>query len=102
MNQDQLNSIIRWIVTAGCGWLVSRGWLSDNLVEGIIGVALAVGALGWSIFTHSKPETLKAAARVDPDIKIEVPEKLIAEYPSIKELAANPGWQQVVPREPTQ
>lgn len=102
MTQDQLNSFIRWIVTAFCGWLVSKGYLNDSLIEGIIGVALALASLGWSIWSHSKPETIKAAARIDPEIKIEVPENVIAAYPSIKELAANPGWQQVVPREPAQ
>ena len=99
INQDQLMSMVRWVVTAGCGWLVSKGWLNDSLVEGIIGVALALAALGWSMVTHSKPETLKAAARVDPAIRIEVPEHVATSYPSIRQLTDNPIWGQVVRRE---
>ena len=100
MNQDQISSMVRWVVTAVCGWLVSKGWINDSLVEGIIGVALALAALGWSMYTHSKPEALKAAARIDPDIRIEVPEHVASSYPSIKELTDNPVWGQVVRREP--
>jgi hypothetical protein len=100
LSQDQLYSFVRWIVTGLCGWLLTKGWIQDEWVPGIIGVALAVASLGWSMWTHTPAQQLKAVERINPGIKLEVPEQVLDEHPSIKQLAnANPAFMHVVGRD---
>jgi hypothetical protein len=64
MNKEQLLSAVRWLVSGLCGALVTRGVLTEDLVEPIIGAVLSLGTLAWAIWTHAKTETLNAAERV--------------------------------------
>jgi hypothetical protein len=101
LSQDQINSFVRWAITAVCGWLVTKGWINDAWVEGILGVALALASLGWSMWTHTPAQQLKAVKRLDPGIKMEVPEQVLDDHPSIKQLAnANPAFMHVVGKAP--
>ncbi len=99
MNQDQLQSIVRWCVTAACSSLVARGWLTEDLVQPVIGMALAVAMLCWSIWVHSKPQTLKAAARVDPSVTVVVPDAVANKNKGIAKVVDDPKIRNVVPLE---
>jgi hypothetical protein len=100
LSQDQLYSFVRWVITGLCGWLLTKGWINDVWVEGIIGVALAIASLGWSMWTHTPAQQLEAVKRISPDIKVEVPEKVLDAHPSIKQLAdSNPAFMHVVGRD---
>lgn len=97
MNQDQIQSIVRWCVTALCSWLVGHGWLTQDLVQPVIGVGLALGMLGWSIWVHSKPQALKAAARVDPSVTVVVPDQIANRDKGIANVVDDPKIPNVVP-----
>lgn len=99
MTQDQIQSIVRWCVTAACSSLVARGWLTEDLVQPVIGMALAAAMLGWSIWVHSKPQALKAAARVDPSITVVVPDEVANKDKGIAKVVDNPKIRNVVPSE---
>lgn len=61
MNQEQVKSIVRWVITtfgAGAtGWLAQRG----IGVEAIVSVIVAVIGLGWSVNSHTEANTIVAA-----------------------------------------
>jgi hypothetical protein len=97
MNQDQVQSIVRWCVTAACSSLVAHGWLTEDLVQPVIGMALAGAMLGWAIWSHSKPQALKAAARVDPSITVMVPDAIANKNKGIAKVVDDPKIHNVVP-----
>jgi hypothetical protein len=100
LTQDQLYSFVRWLVTGICGWLLTKGYIADEWVPGIIGVALAVASLAWSMWTHTPAQQLQAVKRLDPNIKVEVPQQVLDEHPSVKQFAnANPAFMKVVGRD---
>jgi hypothetical protein len=52
MNQAQLLSAIRWIMTTGGAYLASKGYVSNETVQAIGGAALAAIPFVWSMFVH--------------------------------------------------
>lgn len=89
MNQDQLIGIARIIIPAVCTWLAAKG-LSAFGDAGIVAqiTALVIGAIavGWSFYSHTDAAKIKAAAKIDPEVKIVVPANVIASSKSIQTL----------------
>jgi len=80
MNLDQINGIARVVVPVFCAWLAAKGfnWLGDEGVQAeIAAVVIGIIAVAWSWWTHSDAQKIKAAARVDPQIKIQIPDHVI-------------------------
>lgn len=62
LNNDQISSVIRWVMTTLGTYLVSRGaitadqsasLLSEVMI--VVGAVLPLAALVWSFFHHSAP-----------------------------------------------
>lgn len=65
MNQDQILSIVRWVITAVSGFFVTRGWITSEQTEMLVGVAVALVPLAWSIFlVHTAKGKVNAAKDV--------------------------------------
>lgn len=56
INQDQLASAVRWILTTGGTYLVTKGVVSGDIVTWLVGGVGPVVAFAWSMFTHSQPK----------------------------------------------
>jgi len=62
LNNDQILSAIRWVLTALGTYVVSRGWIStadsataQSEVLTIFGALLPLVAFFWSMFHHATP-----------------------------------------------
>jgi hypothetical protein len=89
MNTDQMTGLVRILVPALCAWLAAKGfdWFGDEGVVAQIGaVVVGIAALVWSYFRHTNASNLKAAAQIDPTIKIEVPNHIADSDPAIAKL----------------
>lgn len=52
INQAQVLSVMRWILTSAGGYAVGRGWMAADQVDLILGVAAQLVPLIWSIYVH--------------------------------------------------
>lgn len=57
MKQEQFLGIVRHVLTAAGGILVTLGYSSDSAVQSVSGAVLALAAAGWSYWekTHRVP-----------------------------------------------
>lgn len=68
MNTEQIKSGVRWVITtfgaAFAGWAAAKGWMSAERImaiitgETFIGLVVAGVGLVWSMFTHTKANTV--------------------------------------------
>jgi len=78
MNQSQVASAIRWLVTAFgaviAGWIAGKGWASANDVLGVlssdtfiqgIGAVIALVSLVWGLFRHTEANQVAAVNKMD-------------------------------------
>ena len=54
MNQDQVTSAIRWVLSTGGAYLVTRGILSGDVLTWLVGGAGPLVAFVWSMAFHAK------------------------------------------------
>ncbi len=65
--QAALGSILRWAFTFGAGWLVERGiWTREDAATYVAAAALAVLALGWSLWQKYRSHLTILAALDSP------------------------------------
>jgi hypothetical protein len=98
MNQDQISGMVRIIVPAVCAWLAAKGfsWFGDEGVPAQIAVVVVgIASLVWSYFSHSDSSRLRSAAAIDPQIKISVPEYVIANNPEVARVVHDDDVQNV-------
>lgn len=50
MNIDQIGGIIRTILAAGGGYLVSKGYLDNATMLSIVGAIVTLLTAGWSVW----------------------------------------------------
>lgn len=62
MNTDQIQSIIRTLLTSGGAYLVTKGIINNGQLQEIIGAILALGSVAWSLW--QKRESAKLAKAV--------------------------------------
>lgn len=49
--QAALAAIVRWVLAIGAGWIVSHGiWSASDAEDYVAAAALALVALGWSLY----------------------------------------------------
>lgn len=94
MNQDQISGIVRIIIPMVCTWLAAKGfnWFGDEGVPAQIAVVVVgIASLVWSYFSHTDSARLRAAAEVDPGIRIAVPEHVVAVNPEVARVVYDEG-----------
>jgi hypothetical protein len=78
MNQSQIASTVRWLVTAFgaviAGYIAGKGWASANDVLGVlssdtfiqgVGAVIALVSLVWGLFRHTQTNQVAAVNRMD-------------------------------------
>lgn len=55
-NQAQFLSAVRWIISVGGGYALGHGWINNQQLVDIGGVAAALVPLIWSMAVHSGPK----------------------------------------------
>lgn len=68
MNQDQVLSAVRWLLTGVGGYAVGRGWITTDQLTYIGGAAVAIVPLVWSFFVHTDGAKI-AAVTAMPEVK---------------------------------
>lgn len=57
-----IGSIVRWAVGAGAGWLINKGYVTSDQTPELVGGAMALAAVVWSLLQKFQAhKTLKAA-----------------------------------------
>lgn len=56
MNMEQIAGILRTILAAGGGYLVSQGWLDNATMMAIVGALVTLATAGWSVWAK-RPAT---------------------------------------------
>ena len=62
MNADQIAGILRTILAAGGGYLVSRGWLDNATMMAIVGALVTLATAGWSVWAKRSAPAVPPAA----------------------------------------
>lgn len=99
MNQDQVAGILRIVVPAVCTWLAAKGFSAfgdAGVVAQITAVAVALAAIAWSFLRHTDAAKLEAAANVDPQVEVKVPQSLVNTNLQIANLVDNASVPNVV------
>ncbi len=84
ITQDQVLSVVRWLIATVGGYVVGKGWLSSEQIVLITGVAVAVVPLVWSLFAHTQANQVRAVTAMPGVDKIIVNELA---NPTLKGLA---------------
>lgn len=50
MSSEQIGGVLRTILAAGGGYLVSRGWLDNATMMSIVGAIVTLVTAGWSVW----------------------------------------------------
>ena len=52
MNQDQVLSGVRWVLSTGGTYLATKGYISGDTAVMVVGFAAPVASFIWSFFVH--------------------------------------------------
>lgn len=80
--QQALGSIVRWLLTFAAGYLVQLGiWTEEDAMKYVGAAALALVALGWSLYQKYKSRLTLVTALATPGraSEAEVEQKIKAE-----------------------
>src|SRR5271170_6284246 len=93
INQDQVYGILRILVPTICALLVPYlSALGDaGTVAAITAATVAVAGAVWSFASHTEAAKIASAAKVDPQVHIQVPVALAASDHNIQALVINPS-----------
>lgn len=96
LTQDQVIGAVRWLVTGLCGAAVTKGMMDASYVEPIVAFFLAAATLVWTLYIHNASQTVKSAARLDPEIEVQIPPSAIIKHPSLKKVVDDSNHPQIV------
>lgn len=51
---EKILGIARTVLSFGGGWLASRGFITEDLVEPLVGAIVTIGVAVWSVLAKSK------------------------------------------------
>jgi hypothetical protein len=61
ITSQQYLTILRAILSAAGGALVTSGVISDSTLQAVIGIAMPLGSIVWGLFVHSPTQVVKEA-----------------------------------------
>jgi len=61
---DNLQSVIRAILTSAAGVLVADGYLTSGQLQIVIGAVIALASVAWSIYSNKQTRAANAVAAV--------------------------------------
>lgn len=50
MNSDQMAGILRTLLAAGGGYIVSRGYIDNATMLSVVGAIVTLATAGWSVW----------------------------------------------------
>ncbi len=65
-NQDQIQGIARWGVSVAAGYVIGKGWLTQEQVLDFLPYVMGLAPLIWGLFVHKKAATVARAADIVP------------------------------------
>lgn len=71
MNQEQVLGIVRWVITTAGAYAAGKGWLTADQITLLLGVAVAVVPLVWTLFAHKQANLVATVAAMPEVAKVE-------------------------------
>lgn len=68
MKWDTIWQILRYILIAGGGIAVGKGWVTNEQLVTIVGAIGSIGAVVWGIFVKSGTTAVPDAVAARPDV----------------------------------
>ena len=65
---DMFWMIARYALIAGGTTLVTKGTITEEQLQSVVGAVLALGAAGWGIFVKKGTKTVPASVGARPDV----------------------------------
>ncbi len=87
MNQDQALSYLRTIITAVGAYAMGRGWVKEDTLTLVTGLAGPLISIGWGWYAHTDTAKLKAVEALS-DVKEIVVKKTAVD--GVADAAADP------------
>lgn len=72
LTQEQLLSIVRWVITSFGGYFIGRGWLTADQLTMLGGAAAAIVPLAWSFYRHRTAGTMAAVGALPGVARVEI------------------------------
>lgn len=66
MNPDDIQGVIRHVLTTAGGALVTDGILTNGQLSDLVGALMVIGGIGWSIYQKRQAAKKLAAANQIP------------------------------------
>lgn len=63
MSSDDIQGIIRHVLTTAGGALVTQGLLTSGQLSDLIGAVMVIGGIGWSLYQKAGQRKALAAAK---------------------------------------
>lgn len=64
MTQNQVLSLVRWVLATGGTFFVTKGWISNDMAVTLAGLAGPLVSVVWSLIVHKTSITGAAAKAV--------------------------------------
>ena len=94
MNQEQVLSAVRWLLTVSGPSIIATGWVSGSMWENIAAMAPSLVGLLWGLFVHTDANAVKTAKALTGGVPIAIGPSAPA---SVQALAADRSEPLVVP-----
>lgn len=75
MNQEQVKSLVRWLVSFAGGFIVAKGWIKAEQLTALLSNEAVMGGLGagavliWGMFTHTQANAVAVVGTIAEDPK---------------------------------
>jgi hypothetical protein len=68
-SQEQVLAAVRWLITVGGAWAAGKGWITNEQVTLMLGVAAALVPLIWTFIIKTQTGRIKSAASI-PGVQV--------------------------------
>jgi hypothetical protein len=68
ITKDQLLGFVNWLVTAACGYALSKGWLAADDTAVVASIAAGIVTLGWQFYQRTSKRMIERTSEL-PDVQ---------------------------------